>query len=315
MIPPSDEPEVADEILRTLAGVCNDLGLIWFLYAGTALGFARDGAYLHKDNDLDVAILCGPNRTPAFLKAMEAEGFTIDKITPGIYGHFWKYNMLLDIRGINGEWGLGRATNECIMPYIQNGFDTIDYKGYAYNIPHPCEDYFTCCYGPNWGTPKPKNSTTVFAIVTCDILHIGHVRWLQKAAALGNYLLIGLRTDDFVTQDKGQPPVIPYEQRKEILESIRCIDFVEPFSAPDDLTALKKHAAAICAIDNLFPEYSWEVETRAALEAKGLRFVIIERTPDVSTTQIKKDCCHSLCHSGNCGYCSGWLHCFGEHTS
>lgn len=202
----------------------------------------------------------------------------------------------------------------CVIPYTEQ-FDAVSYKGRAYNIPHPIEEHLACLYGPNWGTPRSKVGQKVFAIVTCDILHVGHARWLEKAAALGNQLIVGLRTDDFVMRDKGHMPVVPYEGRKELLESIRCVDYVEPFSAPDDFSAVDRRSLTICVVDDRFPEYPWELETRAALEAKGLQFIAIERTPDVSTTQIKQACCRNLlgcspaaCRMPTCGGTSSLCH-------
>ena len=309
MKPPSDEPDDADDILDTLRWVCESNDIIYFLYGGTALGFYRDGGYIPLDNDIDVGVISTPEKFLAMKDRLESEGFTVDGVN-----HYWKHNILLDIRGGTDYWGPEPVIQQCVVPYT-NQFDAVSYKGHAYNIPHPIEEHFACHYGPNWTIPHPKAGHTVFAIVTCDILHIGHIRWLQKAAALGNYLVVGLRTDDFVAQDKGQPPVVPYEQRKELIENIRCVDYVESFSAPDDFFAVENHSATICVVDDLFPEYPWETKTRAALESKGLQFIAIERTPDVSTTQIKQGCCHNLCHADDCGFRSTWLQCLTRPTS
>lgn len=304
MIPPSNEPDNADDILNTFHKVCTELDIIYFIYGGTALGFYRDGKYIDLDNDIDVGVICGPEKFLILKNALEnIEGFVVDGVN-----HYWKHNILLDIRGGTDYWGPEPILYKCVVPFIEQ-FDAVSYKGRAYNVPHPIEEHLACHYGPNWMRPHSKAGQKVFAIVTCDILHIGHIRWLQKAAALGIYLIVGLRTDDFVAQDKDQPPVIPYEQRKELIESIRCVDYVEPFSAPDDFSAVEKHSITICAIDNLFPEYEWERETRTALEARGIQFITIERTPDVSTTQIKQACCHYLCHGDDCGYHDFWLQC------
>jgi glycerol-3-phosphate cytidylyltransferase len=298
MIPPSDEPEHADEILSLLHKACAELDITYFVYAGTALGFYRDGTYIHKDNDLDVGIISAPEKFMALSDYLENQlGFTVDGVN-----HYWMHNMLLDIRGGTDYWGPEEALQRCVIPFTEQ-LDAVSYKGRAYSLPHPIEQHLACLYGPNWGTPHPKAGQKVFAIVTCDILHIGHIRWLEKAAELGNYLIVGLRTDEFVAQDKGHRPIIPYEQRKELLEGLRCVDYVEPFSAPDDFSAVEERSLTTCVIDDSFPEYPWEIEMRRALEAKGLQFITIERTPNVSTTQIKQACCRSLlgCSPAACG--------------
>jgi glycerol-3-phosphate cytidylyltransferase len=286
MIPPSNAPEDADDILDTLHAACAGLDIIYFAQAGTALGFFRDGAYIELDNDIDIGVISTPEKFLALKDALEAEGFTVDGVN-----HYWKHNILLDIRGGTDYWGPEPILQTCVLPFTEK-FDRTWYRNRYYNIPHPIEEHLACLYGPNWNVPKPKVHQKVFVIGTFDILHIGHVRWLQKAAALGHYLIVGLRTDDFVAQDKGMSPTIPYDQRKELVEGLRCVDYVEPFSTPDDLSSIDKHAVHIFVVDDEFPEYPWEVETRAALEARGLQTITIERTPNVSTTDIKQKCSH-----------------------
>jgi glycerol-3-phosphate cytidylyltransferase len=66
---------------------------------------------------------------------------------------------------------------------------------------------------------------TVLTYGTFDFLHIGHIRLLRRAKALGDYLIVGLSTDSF-NQLKHKSAFIPYEQRKEILEAIGCVDLV-----------------------------------------------------------------------------------------
>lgn len=62
---------------------------------------------------------------------------------------------------------------------------------------------------------------------TFDLLHYGHIRLLQRAAALGDYLIVALSTDEFNAL-KGKASFYPYEVRKEMLEAIRYVDLVIP---------------------------------------------------------------------------------------
>ena len=302
MIPPGDEPDDADDILDTLHNVCTQLDITYFLYGGTALGFYRDGAYIPLDNDLDIGIISTPEKFLAMKDRMEAEGFTVDGVN-----HYWKHNILLDIRGGTDFWGPEPVIQRCVVPYTDQ-FDAVSYKGRAYNIPHPIEEHFACHYGPNWKTPKPKVGHTVFAPVCADPLHIGHVRWLEKAAALGNYLIAGICTDEFMESFKN-PPAIPYEQRREIVAALRCVDFAEPLTAFNDYSAIEKHSVSIYIVDDLFPSYEEESLAKTELSEKGITYVTIPRTPNISSTQIKKDCCHNLCHANDCGLRSTWLQC------
>ena len=62
---------------------------------------------------------------------------------------------------------------------------------------------------------------------TFDLLHYGHIRLLQRAKALGDYLIVALSTDEFNAL-KGKKSYHPYKERKEMLEAIRYVDLVIP---------------------------------------------------------------------------------------
>ena len=62
---------------------------------------------------------------------------------------------------------------------------------------------------------------------TYDLLHVGHVRLLQRAKALGDYLIVGLSTDEFNAL-KHKTSFLSYNQRKVVLEAIRYVDEVIP---------------------------------------------------------------------------------------
>jgi len=68
---------------------------------------------------------------------------------------------------------------------------------------------------------------TVITYGTFDLFHIGHLRLLQRAKALGDRLIVGVSTDEF-NEKKGKKALIPYEQRAEIVANIKCVDFVIP---------------------------------------------------------------------------------------
>ena len=63
---------------------------------------------------------------------------------------------------------------------------------------------------------------------TYDLLHYGHVKLLQRAKALGDYLIVGLSTDEFNWNEKQKKCYFYYEKRKQLLEAIRYVDLVIP---------------------------------------------------------------------------------------
>jgi D-beta-D-heptose 7-phosphate kinase/D-beta-D-heptose 1-phosphate adenosyltransferase len=71
----------------------------------------------------------------------------------------------------------------------------------------------------------------VFTNGVFDLLHRGHVEYLQKAAALGDVLVVGINTDASVRNLKGESrPLVPLEDRAFILAALECVDYVVPFA-------------------------------------------------------------------------------------
>ena len=70
----------------------------------------------------------------------------------------------------------------------------------------------------------------VFTNGCFDLLHLGHVRYLQEARALGDFLVLGLNSDESVAFLKGAGrPLVPAEERAEILAALSCVDYVTIF--------------------------------------------------------------------------------------
>lgn len=95
---------------------------------------------------------------------------------------------------------------------------------------------------------KSKGKTIVFANGVFDILHVGHVRYLKEAREMGDILIVALNDDDSVRRLKGNDrPLMPVEERMEILAALSCVDYIIKFSEPtvsNLLLALKPHIQA-----------------------------------------------------------------------
>ena len=63
---------------------------------------------------------------------------------------------------------------------------------------------------------------------TFDLLHYGHINLLRRARQLGDYLIVGLSTDEFNWNEKQKKCYFSYEKRKQLLEAIRYVDLVIP---------------------------------------------------------------------------------------
>jgi rfaE bifunctional protein nucleotidyltransferase chain/domain len=82
--------------------------------------------------------------------------------------------------------------------------------------------------------------TTVFTNGCFDLMHVGHLRYLQAARALGDRLVVGLNSDASVKRLKGDTrPILPESERAELMAGLACVDFVVVFDEPtaDDLLA------------------------------------------------------------------------------
>jgi len=82
---------------------------------------------------------------------------------------------------------------------------------------------------------KAAGKTVVFTNGCFDIIHIGHIRYLREARALGDCLVVGVNSDDSVRALKGEPrPLVPELERAEVLAAIEFVDYVTIFT---ELTA------------------------------------------------------------------------------
>ena len=80
---------------------------------------------------------------------------------------------------------------------------------------------------------RERQGRLVFTNGCFELLHVGHIRYLQAARQLGEALVIGLNSDASVRQIKGSPrPLVPEAERAEVLAALSCVDYVIVFSEP-----------------------------------------------------------------------------------
>ena len=117
---------------------------------------------------------------------------------------------------------------------------------------------------------------------TYDLLHYGHIRLLQRARALGDYLVVALSTDEF-NAGKGKTSFYPYETRKEMLEGVRYVDLVIPERSWDQ----KVHDVLEYHIDVVVMGDDWRGDPRFECLREYCDVVYLERTEGISTTDVK----------------------------
>lgn len=132
---------------------------------------------------------------------------------------------------------------------------------------------------------KRDRKRVVFTNGCFDILHPGHIRMLEKARSLGDVLVVGINSDPSVQEIKGsQRPLIPQDERAELLAALAAVDFVTVF---DEATPRELIAEILPAV--LVKGSDWgpdEIVGRAEVEAAGGEVVSISLEPGYSTTKL-----------------------------
>ena len=118
---------------------------------------------------------------------------------------------------------------------------------------------------------------------TFDILHFGHINLLKRAKELGDYLIVALSTDEFNWNSKQKKCYYDYNTRKMMLESIRYVDLV----IPEENWEQKVTDVQEFAVDVFVMGDDWVGEFDFLKE--HCEVVYLPRTPDIATSQIKKD--------------------------
>lgn len=138
------------------------------------------------------------------------------------------------------------------------------------------------------GTEDGKKYNVGLLMGVFDLFHVGHLRLIQRASACCRYLRVGVLSDDLVEKYKNRRPVIPLDERMEILSAIRGVDEVVPIT--DDPSRLLEYDRR--PFDCFFSgdDYSgnayWAWE-REELRKRGSDIVFFPYTKEQSTTSIR----------------------------
>jgi D-beta-D-heptose 7-phosphate kinase/D-beta-D-heptose 1-phosphate adenosyltransferase len=132
---------------------------------------------------------------------------------------------------------------------------------------------------------RRNNECLVFTNGCFDLLHTGHVQYLQEARALGDRLVVGLNSDTSVRQSKGaQRPIVPQAERAQVLAALACVDYVTIFDEPTPLQLI-----TLLQPDVLVKGGDYEAETIVGHDevvAAGGTVRIVPYVTGLSTTDI-----------------------------
>ncbi|MBQ1774437.1 MAG: adenylyltransferase/cytidyltransferase family protein [Prevotella sp.] len=120
-----------------------------------------------------------------------------------------------------------------------------------------------------------------------DLFHIGHLNLLKNAKGMCDKLIVGVTVDELVAY-KGKQAMIPFEDRIEIVRSIKYVDAAVPQYDMDKLTACKKLGADILFVgDDWYGTEKWQ-KYEEEFAREGIKIVYFPYTKGISSTQITK---------------------------
>ncbi len=118
---------------------------------------------------------------------------------------------------------------------------------------------------------------------TYDLLHYGHVNLLKRARELGDHLIVALSTDEFNMREKNKKCYFCFEERKSLLEALRYVDQVIPEESWDQ----KREDIVRHNVDVLVMGDDWRGRFDDLIDV--CEVVYLPRTPEISTSKIKRD--------------------------
>lgn len=129
----------------------------------------------------------------------------------------------------------------------------------------------------------------VYTVGTFDMLHVGHLALLEQCRSLGDDVVVGVASDSVVNSYKPYAPVIPLDQRQEMLEALRCVDRVRPYYELEYLSACKELNVDIFVIGEDWGTKPHNIDVEEYLKSQGKKIVQVLYNPRTSSTTIKQD--------------------------
>jgi glycerol-3-phosphate cytidylyltransferase len=129
----------------------------------------------------------------------------------------------------------------------------------------------------------------VYTVGTFDLLHVGHLALLEYCATLGDKVAVGVASDEVVRLYKPKAPVIPLDQRIEMLQALRCVDIVLPYHELDYLSVCKQVKADIFVIGEDWGRKPHNHDVEKYFDTQGKKVFQIKYHPRTSSTKIKQN--------------------------
>ena len=129
----------------------------------------------------------------------------------------------------------------------------------------------------------------IYTVGTFDLLHVGHIALLEYCKSLGDVLAVGVASDRVVNSYKPNVPVIPLEQRMEMLKALRCVDIVRPYYELEYVSGCRELNTDIFVIGEDWGNKPHNVAVESYLKSEGKQIKQVLYNPRTSSTRIKQD--------------------------
>lgn len=129
----------------------------------------------------------------------------------------------------------------------------------------------------------------VYTVGTFDLLHVGHLALLEYCKSLGSVLAVGVASDRVVNSYKPNVPVIPLQQRMEMLRALSCVDIVRPYHELEYVSGCIDLNADIFVIGEDWGNNSHNIAVESYLNKAGKQIKQVRYNPRTSSSKIKQN--------------------------
>ena len=128
----------------------------------------------------------------------------------------------------------------------------------------------------------------VYTVGTFDLLHVGHLALLEYCATLGDVVAVGIASDRVVNSYKPNVPVIPLDQRVEMLKALRCVDIVRPYHELEYVSGCQEVNADIFVVGEDWGNKPHNLDVESYLNSKGKKIIRVLYNLRTSSSRIKQ---------------------------
>ncbi|MDG1987124.1 MAG: adenylyltransferase/cytidyltransferase family protein [Halieaceae bacterium] len=128
----------------------------------------------------------------------------------------------------------------------------------------------------------------VYTVGTFDLLHVGHLALLQYCRTIADVVAVGVASDRVVSSYKPNVPVIPLDQRVDMLKAMRCVDIVRPYHELEYVSGCKELNVDIFVVGEDWGNKRHNIDVESYLTSEGKEIIQVLYNSRTSSTRIKQ---------------------------